>query len=95
MLILNTVLKTCSEITVEASDLQLLNQIKEYSFFKKYSDHKGGVAPYKESLENINKTFGLETESNAVNKLLKRNFKSKLKVARITTSINMITLRLY
>ena len=35
-------------------------------------------------MEWINKTFGLEMEYHAVNKYLKRNFKTKLKVGRKT-----------
>jgi transposase len=51
---------------------------------QKLSDSKGGLTSYKQAMEWINKTFGLEMEYHAVNKYLKRNFKTKLKVGRKT-----------
>jgi transposase len=51
---------------------------------KKLSDPKGGFTSYKEAVEWINKTFGLSMEYHAVNKYLKRNFGTKLKVGRKT-----------
>lgn len=51
---------------------------------KKLSDPKGGFTSYKEAMEWINKTFGLQMEYHAVNKYLKRNFGTKLKVGRKT-----------
>lgn len=49
---------------------------------QKLSDPKGGITTYKEAMEWINKTFDLEMQYQAVNKYLKRNFKTKLKVGR-------------
>lgn len=51
---------------------------------EKLSDPKGGFTSYNEAMEWINKTFGLEMEYHAVNKYLKRNFGTKLKVGRKT-----------
>ena len=51
---------------------------------KKLSDPKGGFTSYKQAMDWINKTFGLEMEYHAVNKYLKRNFGTKLKVGRKT-----------
>jgi len=51
---------------------------------KKLSDTKGGFTSYKQAKDWINKTFGLEMEYHAVNKYLKRNFGTKLKVGRKT-----------
>ena len=51
---------------------------------KKLSDPKNGFTSYKQAMEWINKTFGLEMEYQAVNKYLKRNFGTKLKVGRKT-----------
>lgn len=51
---------------------------------KKLSDPKGGFTSYNEAVEWINKTFGLQMEYHAVNKYLKRNFGTKLKVGRKT-----------
>ena len=51
---------------------------------KKLSDPKGGFTSYKQAMEWINKTFGLKMEYHAVNKYLKRNFGTKLKVGRKT-----------
>src|SRR5690606_35406918 len=44
---------------------------------KKLSDPKGGFTSYKQAMEWINKTFGLQMEYQAVNKYLKRNFGTK------------------
>jgi transposase len=54
-------------------------QIKE-----RLSNPKGGFTSYKQAGEWINTTFGLEMEYHAVNKYLKRNFGTKLKVGRKT-----------
>jgi transposase len=51
---------------------------------RKLSDPKGGFTSYKQAMDWINKTFGLEMEYHAVNKYLKRNFGTKLKVGRKT-----------
>lgn len=51
---------------------------------KKLSDSKGGFTSYKQAMDWINKTFGLQMEYQAVNKYLKRNFGTKLKVGRKT-----------
>jgi transposase len=51
---------------------------------KKLSDPKGGFTSYKQAQEWINTTFGLSMEYHAVNKYLKRNFGTKLKVGRKT-----------
>lgn len=49
---------------------------------QKLSDPKGGILTYIEAMNWINKTFDLEMQYQAVNKYLKRNFKTKLKVGR-------------
>ena len=54
-------------------------QLKE-----KLSNPKGGFTSYKQAVDWINTTFGLEMEYHAVNKYLKRNFGAKLKVGRKT-----------
>jgi hypothetical protein len=41
---------------------------------QKFSNPKGGFTFYKQAMEWINKTFGLEMKYHAVNKYLKRNF---------------------
>lgn len=51
---------------------------------KRLSDPKEGFTSYKQAMDWINKTFGLEMEYHAVNKYLKRNFGTKLKVGRKT-----------
>lgn len=51
---------------------------------KKLSDPKGGFTSYKQAMDWINKTFDLQMEYQAVNKYLKRNFGTKLKVGRKT-----------
>jgi transposase len=51
---------------------------------QRLSDPKGGFTSYKEAMEWINKTFDLQMEYHAVNKYLKRNFGTKLKVGRKT-----------
>jgi transposase len=51
---------------------------------QKLSDPKGGFSSYKQAMDWINETFGLEMEYHAVNKYLKRNFGTKLKVGRKT-----------
>ena len=61
-----------------------VNAKQKQQLHQKLSDPKGGFASYKEAMEWINKTFGLEMEYHAVNKYLKRNFKTKLKVGRKT-----------
>ena len=61
-----------------------INAKQKLQLHQKLSDPKGGFASYKEAMEWINKTFGLEMEYHAVNKYLKRNFKTKLKVGRKT-----------
>lgn len=61
-----------------------INSQQKLQLHQKLSDPKGGFASYKEAMEWINKTFGLEMEYHAVNKYLKRNFKTKLKVGRKT-----------
>jgi transposase len=61
-----------------------INAKQKLELHQKLSDPKGGFASYKEAMEWINKTFGLEMEYHAVNKYLKRNFKTKLKVGRKT-----------
>ena len=61
-----------------------INAKQKLQLQQKLSDPKGGFASYKEAMEWINKTFGLEMEYHAVNKYLKRNFKTKLKVGRKT-----------
>ena len=50
----------------------------------KQSNPKGGFTSYKQAMDWINATFGLEMEYHAVNKHLKRNFGAKLKVGRKT-----------
>lgn len=49
---------------------------------KKLSSAEDGFLSYKEAQEWINKHFGLHMQYHAVNKYLKRKFKTKLKVAR-------------
>ncbi len=61
-----------------------INAKQKLQLHQKLSDPKNGFASYKEAMEWINKTFGLEMEYHAVNKYLKRNFKTKLKVGRKT-----------
>jgi len=61
-----------------------INAKQKLQLQQKLSDPKGEFASYKEAMEWINKTFGLEMEYHAVNKYLKRNFKTKLKVGRKT-----------
>jgi len=51
---------------------------------QKLSNPKGGFTSYKQAMDWINTTFGLEMEYHAVNKYLKRNFGTKLKVGRKT-----------
>jgi transposase len=51
---------------------------------RKLSDPKGGFTSYSQAMAWINKTFGLQMEYHAVNKYLKRNFGTKLKVGRKT-----------
>jgi transposase len=51
---------------------------------KKLSDPKNGFTSYIEAADWINTTFELEMQYHAVNKYLKRNFKTKLKVGRKT-----------
>ena len=51
---------------------------------QKLSDPKGGFTSYKQAMDWINQTFGLQMEYHAVNKYLKRNFGTKLKVGRKT-----------
>jgi transposase len=51
---------------------------------QKLSNPKGGFTSYKQAMNWINKAFGLEMEYHAVNKYLKRNFGTKLKVGRKT-----------
>jgi transposase len=51
---------------------------------QKLSNPKGGFTSYKQAVDWINTTFGLEMEYHAVNKYLKRNFGTKLKVGRKT-----------
>lgn len=61
-----------------------INAKQKLQLHQKLSDPKGGFASYKEAMEWINKTFSLKMEYHAVNKYLKRNFKTKLKVGRKT-----------
>ena len=61
-----------------------INAKQKLQLHQKLSDPKGGFTSYKEAMEWINTTFGLEMEYHAVNKYLKRNFKTKLKVGRKT-----------
>lgn len=49
---------------------------------QKLSDPKGGFTSYKQAMAWINESFGLEMQYHAVNKYLKRNFGTKLKVGR-------------
>lgn len=51
---------------------------------QKLSDPKGGFTSYKQAMDWINNTFGLQMEYHAVNKYLKRTFGTKLKVGRKT-----------
>ena len=51
---------------------------------KKLSDPKGGFTSYKQAMEWINATFGVDMNYHAVNMYLKRNFGTKLKVGRKT-----------
>ena len=51
---------------------------------QKLSDPKGGFTSYKQAVDWINNTFDLEMRYHAVNKYLKRNFGTKLKVGRKT-----------
>lgn len=52
--------------------------------FAKLSSPKGGFTSYKQATEWINETFGVQMKYQAVNKYLKRNFGTKLKVGRKT-----------
>lgn len=61
-----------------------INAHQKIQLQQKLSDPKAGFTSYKEAMDWINKTFGLEMEYHAVNKYLKRNFKTKLKVGRKT-----------
>lgn len=61
-----------------------INAQQKVQLQEKLSDPKAGFTSYKEAMDWINKTFGLEMEYHAVNKYLKRNFKTKLKVGRKT-----------
>jgi transposase len=61
-----------------------INAKQKLQLQQKLSDPRGGFTSYKEAMDWINKTFGLEMEYHAVNKYLKRNFKTKLKVGRKT-----------
>jgi len=51
---------------------------------QKLFDPKGGFTSYIEAMKWINETFGLDMNYQAVNKYLKRHFKTKLKVGRTT-----------
>jgi transposase len=61
-----------------------INAKQKLQLHQKLSDPKGGFTSYKEAMEWINMTFGLQMEYHAVNKYLKRNFRTKLKVGRKT-----------
>lgn len=51
---------------------------------QKLSNPKGGFTSYKQAVAWIEKNLGLEMNYHTVNKYLKRNFKTKLKVGRKT-----------
>ena len=61
-----------------------INAKQKLQLQQKLSNPKGGFTSYKEAMDWINRSFGLEMEYHAVNKYLKRNFKTKLKVGRKT-----------
>lgn len=61
-----------------------LNEGQNAMLQKKLSEPKGGFTSYKQATNWINATFDVEMGYQAVNKYLKRNFKTKLKVGRKT-----------
>lgn len=61
-----------------------INEQQKLQLQQKLSDPKGGFTSYIEAMNWINTTFGLQMEYHAVNKYLKRNFGTKLKVGRKT-----------
>ena len=61
-----------------------LDEQQKAKLEKKLSDPKDGFTSYKQATEWINATFGVAMNYHAVNMYLKRNFGTKLKVARMT-----------
>ena len=59
-----------------------INGEQKLQLQQKLSDNKKGFTSYKEAVAWINTTFGLQMKYHAVNKYLKRNFGTKLKVGR-------------
>lgn len=61
-----------------------ISAAQKEQLLKKLSNPKNGFTSYKQAVEWINQSFGLQMEYQAVNKYLKRNFSTKLKVGRKT-----------
>lgn len=62
----------------------MLDEVQKIELENKLSEPKDGFTSYKQATEWINKTFEIEMGYHAVNKYLKRNFGTKLKVGRKT-----------
>ena len=62
----------------------ILDDVQKEKLQKKLSEPKEGFTSYKQATEWINKTFEVEMGYHAVNKYLKRNFGTKLKIGRKT-----------
>jgi transposase len=62
----------------------ILDEVQKLKLQKKLSEPKEGFTSYKQATEWINATFEVEMGYHAVNKYLKRNFGTKLKVGRKT-----------
>jgi transposase len=61
-----------------------INATQKNQLEKKLSNPKEGFTSYIQAVDWINETFGLKMNYHAVNKYLKRNFGTKLKVGRKT-----------
>ena len=74
------VLKGCLRKAVVINVMGFWMKLKKM-LFKRSCD---GFTSYKQAMDWINNTFGLQMEYHAVNKYLKRTFGTKLKVGRNT-----------
>ncbi len=61
-----------------------VNEKQKKQLQQKLSNPKDGFTSYTQAVDWINETFGLQMNYHAVNKYLKRNFGTKLKVGRKT-----------
>lgn len=59
-----------------------IDAVSKLKIKEKISDPRDSFTSYKEAQEWINKEFGLDMKYHAINKYLKRNFNTKLKVGR-------------